>query len=273
MGLIDIILRRTPPLADAPIEVSVWERLATNRPPRPALNETVTEPVSLKLLVQTEPIFLLIDYVDSEGVSSSRRILIHGYEMRPDRCLLLAHCYERKTSRSFRADRILQAVTADGEVFTGEQLLRDLLDVDPPARGVSAPVPAGPTLRRQIDLEIRPAVTLLVAAGRIDDDYVPVEMEVIHHYIENECRHLCEAGILSTRPTIEDIGPVCRRVKTVRPTREDVLAETMKVGSWDNARIARLNKAIIAVIEADGEILFSEEMLQSEINSMINRQR
>lgn len=280
MGLLDFILNRTPARSAPPPPAVLAIDVTMDTGETEVTLDAVAPETGAK--IPTDPLFLQIEYVDSAGNRSTRRVTIHSAEQKPGCYTLYAFCHEKRALRAFRSDRILQAITFDGEVFDGAGIVRDLLGLDdPPPITANPPRPAiraraaAPTaersLRRQVDLAIRPAVTLLVAAGRSDDEYHPTEVEAVHRYIEAEASILSASGLLSGTPSIEDLGPVCRRVKTSRPTREDLAEEIAKIRNWQPDRISRLHAAICDVIAADGETRLAEELFQSEMTQMVGR--
>lgn len=63
---------------------------------------------------------LLLHYVDAAGAASERRVTCASVRERNGRAYLNAFCHERAAFRSFRFDRISQAIDwRTGEIFSG----------------------------------------------------------------------------------------------------------------------------------------------------------
>ncbi|MDW3204606.1 MAG: TerB family tellurite resistance protein [Alphaproteobacteria bacterium] len=124
------------------------------------------------------PLGLLIRYVDAVGEISSRRVTVYScrFSDKGDP-RLTGYCHLRKAKRSFRADRILEAVDAvTGEVYSPPSAFLEHF-------GFSA-VDASPV--DQTAAAIRAAqhgLTVLVFLARCDGHVHLSERDVLHQYL------------------------------------------------------------------------------------------
>ncbi|WP_347534612.1 WYL domain-containing protein [Inquilinus sp. CAU 1745] len=133
-----------------------------------------------------------IEYKDSKGASSRRRITLHHlYEVDGGRRYLYCLCHERKAKRTFRFDRVQTIIDLDGVVHQPETFFAEELRVVWPQRSFttthSAPGSAttnsvekpGAAHRRIA----RDGLRVLAALARTDGFLHPEEIEVILQYI------------------------------------------------------------------------------------------
>lgn len=108
------------------------------------------------------PMSLFIEYSDSKGAISRRRIACKGYDAARD--TVKAFCFERKAVRAFKVERIREAVAADtGEILPLQIVVEQL-------RGKALPVH---------DERLARVLTVLVFLMRCDGHVHPAEREVI----------------------------------------------------------------------------------------------
>lgn len=223
-----------------------------------------------------EPYFAMIEYIDTNGTRTRRRITMRALDDRDGTLYLLATCHERKAARTFRLDRIQCVISQDGEVEDAAQWFSETLthyqwtaaprrppkapDVSPKAPDVS-PYTA---LRR----EITPALTILIASARSDDYLHPREVASILHYAEDEAFHLRNAGLLPGNPEAEAFAKLERTVLRLRPTQEDLTAAFRSLAAWDGQRAARLAPALTATAVADGQIDDIEQSVIDELRAI-----
>lgn len=108
------------------------------------------------------PLALFIEYQDAKGATSRRRIACKSYDVARD--TIKAYCFERKSPRAFKVDRIREAVAVDtGEVLPLELVVQQL-------RGSALPVH---------DERLARVLTVLVFLMRCDGHVHGLEREVI----------------------------------------------------------------------------------------------
>lgn len=108
------------------------------------------------------PLGLFIEYSDSKGAITRRRIACKGYDAARD--TVKAFCFERKAVRAFKVERIREVIAADtGEVLPLQIVVEQL-------RGKALPVH---------DERLARVLTVLVFLMRCDGQVHPAEKEVI----------------------------------------------------------------------------------------------
>ena len=184
-----------------------------------------------------------IDYVDSKGAESRRRITIRSVKRRtadPTDILIRAYCHERGAARAFLLSRIREVI----DLATGEVI------GDPRAyfMAISVPGVGGPRDDTHQALErVRPDLQILVALARADGQFHPDEDQVILSYVASRCRDL--------NP---DWAAVQRHIATLHPERDNYLEAVERFADADDDRVADLLRTVRRVAEADG-VLDSEE--------------
>ncbi len=97
-------------------------------PGEQAIEESRSDPPDLP---DVAGINFAIDYLDSRGRASTRRVTLHRFRMTSKGALLLyARCHERRAERSFRVDRIQSVIDLDGEVRDCGPFFSEALDID-----------------------------------------------------------------------------------------------------------------------------------------------
>lgn len=214
-----------------------------------------------------DPIFCMIDYVDSRGTHSRRRITIRKITATANFSWLWAYCHEREQPRRFRTDRISHFITHDGEVISPTEFLATMCDFSGPTTHVGA------TSKRRRTANFSrytsPAVLVLTAMAMADNELHREEAEVILVYLENEAIALFEAGTIEAIPDVSTFDVIGRRIRRLRPTREDVAAALTELRRRPAHELNRLRKCIARVALADGDVRLSEEMFMADFDQLL----
>ena len=211
-----------------------------------------------------------IDYLDSKGALSRRRITVREIYTNGDRTYVQAFCHERGAARSFRFDRIAEVIDIDGECHDPRRFFTDVLGLEfPTAEHVSiSPKPTvkpvradrlGPPNRaeklamRTTDKPgmaqrrtARDGLRVLVALARADGQLHPEELEVILDYIAEQC-DLC--GIDMTEPDRAALLPYLKR----QQPGSDVLSECLSaLNAAPRIQQRLLIRFAMMLMDADG---------------------
>lgn len=219
-------------------------------------------------------IVIAIGYRDSAGNFSRRDISALNLTEKNGFVYLQGICHLRNGYRSFRADRIEDIVTADGEVIVPIDFWKEI--------GVAAPILAAlsaaptsfnkPPARFRKDVEliqvpspglrqrglVRHQVRILAALSRSDGNMRDEEVEEILEYICKECDEcqlsFDEADLAALRAYVRRLRPTAEKIeesfeKLFKPTNETAL---------ESEQLRRLRKAMTKVINAD-KVLHPDE--------------
>lgn len=300
MGLLDFLFRRTPKEAGAvpdfditlanivlnkdTLEPAVYRQiqhelatkgfvdLTINLPSEDADNPPSSRSGKVaKHSMAVDPVFCSIDYTDVAGNRSRRRITTRSVQPARDQSIIAAYCHERQALRHFRIDRISRIVTQDGEIFSATDFVTNILGVDlyvdQPASAARKParIPRDTNFSRYTS----PSVIVLAATALADDHLHQEEVEVILRYLEDDAFALHRAGQISAIPDPKVFDVIGRRIKRLRPTKEDLAAAFGALRGRPVDEIDRLKSTVAKVIAADGQVLLSEEMFLSELDSFL----
>lgn len=272
MGILDYLFGRTPRISDPAPDIKITVTLHGVQTWTETLETEATlaeeTPISARhhrfhadpaeTIVATDPVFCRIKYSDAVGAISHRRITIRRIQRRGEHTYVAGYCHERGAARSFRLDRIEYFYTDDGEAFTPQAFLLDFL-------GYSIGATVEPTTPVAFFEHIRPALTLLVAASRVDRHVHIEETDAILTFAEREASHLKRAGKITQLPGIADFEGLKPKLAAMRPTQPDLVDAMAEVLDWDGEAFARLGGALCRVIYADGiiadeEVRFAQQM-------------
>lgn len=213
-------------------------------------DELDDEPDHLEAHAKSEevpfPGALFIEYRDSKGQLSQRRIICREYDASTR--LLRAVCQERKALRSFRVDRIeLACCTVTGEVFEIEEVLTHLL-----SRGVGA-----------LDGRLRRVVLVLVYLMRCDRDVADEELEVLERAITSFALRF--AGDDAT------VADGLRMANLAAPTDKDFLKALQWVSRHPERRklAAFIRQWAHEMVVADGVLAFEEHVAGRAIDEAL----
>ena len=211
--------------------------------------------------------FCIIEYKDSGGQFSRRRITMRCLLVNEKATYIQAICHERNAYRNFRFDRITAAITEDGEIIDFGEHLKTTLGIlyDDSAASESRKLF---TDAARIRDRLRPALSILVSLARADDRFHPSELDEIMLYAEKEIIALNREGRLEDIPSLEALDLLAPMILNMRPTRESLAGYILRICEWDGQRIERLQRAIGRVTIADGRFTFQEHDLISDINAL-----
>lgn len=278
MGLLDLLLRRTPRATDpAPA-------IITTRPASPIAAEDDPQVTGAKRFI-LEPYFLMIEYRDARGQVTQRRITTRTVVEQDGIRYLQAVCHERNALRTFRLDRIVCFISQDGEVEDAQAWFAEILPISQtvqdarrlvmmasegtktPARQAKPAVSTYTALRR----ELAAPLTLLVASARSDEFLHPREVRRILHFAEDEAVLLRDAGQLPGELEGDMFDKLERTLRRLRPTREDVEAALDGLLALDVKRKRHLAHALAETAVADGTVDDIEQDLIDEFRRIGDR--
>jgi hypothetical protein len=210
----------------------------------------------------------IIEYRDSQGRSSRRRITVWGIKRGVDGVpLLVAKCHERKATRSFRIDRILAVIDYDGVVqepldrFFEDTFGMHADELAPRSSSERSHKPVGPIIKKQgITLEMDPVerwsmiraacrdhgLHLLATLARSDGELHPNELEVMVDFVAELSAKMGITIDVGQSDQIRDY------VKRLRPTFEVIDRTIDRVLARPPSDIKNLLAFGRRVIEADG---------------------
>ncbi|MGR3315889.1 tellurite resistance TerB family protein [Roseovarius indicus] len=219
-------------------------------------------------------------YKDANGHVSRRTISAMDFVEERDCVYLRGVCHLRNAYRSFRADRIVEIITADGEVLEPiafwkqigiSQVLISRILTPPTTKSAKPKAPRRPVVtettpdspgmvQRRL---VRHQVRLLAALSRSDGNMRPEEIDEILEFICIECD---DAGIGFEET---DLAALRAYVGRLRPTSDKVEESLAKLFLPDSpellkqGQVRNLRNAMRGVIDADGvlhegEVLFAQ---------------
>lgn len=234
----------------------ISEKLANLLPPVPALVD-YAKPLPVEDddddrgaedLGYAEGQSFMIEYVDSKGNSSTRRItvfqIVKGINGVPS---LMARCHERQAMRQFRVDRIKACIDYDGEIFDNvPTFLVETFGISI-QHATAKPDSAAADVWQSIVAKIRPRAALLAAVSRSDGIVRSVETEVAAAYL---VRHVERDGEQMVSP--DDFKRINTYLRRLRPTEEAIDRAIEYLRGCDEADIVNLFRACVDVMRADG---------------------
>lgn len=197
--------------------------------------------------IALDDVFAAIEYRDSLGRLSRRRITM--LRLKPGRTGILLHaiCHERRAFRCFRADQIGCFIDLDGEIIEPADFWRSIgIDLDAIAPGSAVP------RDQQLRDTFRPALSILVTLSRCDGFMHPAEITAILSYIADEAFDL---GIPCDDAALNELQKLVERM---RPRRASIKGHFVNVLNSGDRTQRRLVRAIREVILADGHIAAEE---------------
>ena len=201
--------------------------------------------------IDLEPIYTMIDYVDSTGQRSRRRITLLSLKRGPNAPLLTAICHERRATRTFRCDRIGGFIDGDSVVEDAKAFFRETMLVD---LDTLAPDEALATARLVRD-QLRPGLSVLVALARSDDEFHAEELDRILQYTERELPHI-EGG---DAVGLDELDAMIPLVENMRPTREALPGYLARIEEFSAPRRANFSRSVFEVVVADRRFAMEEE--------------
>jgi hypothetical protein len=216
---------------------------------------------------ELEPVLTIIDYIDSTGGKSRRRITMRALLPTGNGPMLRAVCHERKAVRCFRCDRIQCFIEPDGEVIETQAFFRDIMAIDLASYRASAADVSTDRARAARDA-LRPALSILVAMARSDDEFHVSELRTIAQFAAREVDALRAEGRLHLTLEERDNWALSNLIGRMRPTRQALRGYLATALEWHPARLRRLEDAIASVIRADGQESIEELDLMNELSAM-----
>lgn len=202
----------------------------------------------------------MIEYVDSGGRPSTRRISVYGLSLgRAGIPLLTAKCHERRATRQFRVDRIKCCIDYGGEVFD-----------DVPAFlsgnfGMSVVAASrktdGTESARWSDIldRVRDDATILAAMAKADGEVHRLEVDAA-------VRHLAHISEMSGFMLSEaDVIRLAQYFDRLRPSPDRVAKALGHLVDQEPSVIRRLLINAVAVLNADGLRHPAELLLLNEL--------
>jgi len=269
MAFLNWLLRHAPDI-ETPVPPTP---VVLGKPDVPAPPPNVPDPDECENLEQVdergeitlEPVYCVIDYCDSSGHQTRRRITLLKASRGPHAPMLMAICHERKAMRTFRCDRIECFITDEGEVIETQEFFKDCLFIDL-ADLCPDPVEAKVLGQAQAIREmLRPALSVLVTAAKCDDEFHPAELDVICCYIEDELNSPKFQKLIKGVPLLDILDQLTTIVEKMRPSREALPGYLIKISEMSSHRLDRLTNALRDLILADGRIVAEETLLISEL--------
>ncbi|WP_353474805.1 hypothetical protein PVT71_14645 [Salipiger sp. H15] len=262
MALLSWLNQRTPDIyTPAPPPPRVTQRPSIPEPQAAAPDDPEMEAIDESGELALEPIYGMIDYCDSRGQETRRRITLQKLKTGRNGHLLQAICHERKALRSFRCDRIECFITDDGEVIETAEFFREHLFIElgelaaPNRNAVRKPEVMAP---RAIRDELNAALFVLVAAAKTDGEFHPEEIDAICIYIEDELNSEPMFSRFRDAITIELLDGLTDMVRRIRPQRRTLAEHIATISRFDEVRLARFRKALEKVVMADGKFVAPE---------------
>tara|TARA_R100001086_G_scaffold198310_1_gene114642 strand:- start:510 stop:1274 length:765 start_codon:yes stop_codon:yes gene_type:complete len=187
----------------------------------------------------------MIEYRDSAGRSSCRRIVALNYKRGPSGDWLLgAQCLERKAYRTFRVDRIDCCIDLDGEVFETRHFLQTYVDealvCADPQSGINQ------DRIRRMRAVVRPHAQLMAALSRADGYMHPAELGV--------ARLHAERLVEPERPSLDECNIFYRPFERLRPRHEHIRSALSDLRRRPVNEQMLFFRAAGDLIAADGQI-------------------
>ncbi len=204
------------------------------------------EPSGGETLGSAEGQSFIIEYIDSTGKSSTRRITVWSISAGAGGIpCLIAKCHERQAQRSFRVDRIKCFIDYDGEVFDDiPTFLSQNFGMS-----LSLAVKKDPNIEKRwayILGRVKHDAVLLSALARVDGQTLVVETDAATNHLawfaEMDGIMLEEAEILALN----------RYLNRLRPTEQAIMRAIYETSTRERRHVERMLMAAAAVIDADG---------------------
>ena len=207
----------------------------------------------------------MIEYVDSEGQPSTRRIAVWGIQRGAQSVpILAALCHERQAARSFRTDRVKAVIDYDGTVHEPPtSFFADVfgMPMDAASRTQYSPTVSEDEIvfRGQIRSLVRQEAVLLAGVSHSDGGMIPSEISVIVNYLAGRCAN---AGLPLGQTERNWLYDYVKRLLPDETTIELVFEEALDPQPGE---AEELISACWAIIQADGNIDDAEVQLLNEI--------
>lgn len=199
---------------------------------------------------------LFIAYKNSKGEVSERRIAVKAIHRNTnDTIMISAYCYERRAFRTFRADRIIEAIDlATGEVIDTEDAILECFDI---AATDIADDPRAAT--REALKKCRHVVNILTYLARCDGYFHQNEENVIIHYIVEQCFDYKF-----------DDDYLISRIRGLYPDTDTFFDSLDYLEEKDPESLKKLARYAAQLVQADGEIVAAELDFMSELEGYVS---
>lgn len=203
----------------------------------------------------------MIEYSDSGGRHSARRISVYGLSMgRAGIPLLTAKCHERNATRQFRVDRISCCIDYSGEVH--DNVASFLFDNFGMSLALATRKSTAESEARWKDILalIKDDAVLLAAMSESDGNVHSSEVDVA-------TRHLASV-VERTRISLtsSEIDMIAAYIRRLRPTGRSIARALDGIGRLGADSVTRLLRAAIAVLDADGRRHVAEIELLNQLS-------
>lgn len=305
MALLDWLFRRAPKIEDplppdsfivtvTPAERGLGLMLSVELPEDSAHETDEPETPENEPL---ENLFCEIEYVDSKGAGTTRPVTMISLSRKHTMPSIVAVCHSRRAVRTFRADRIRNVITADGEVFDGQHFLTEVMKLDLTPREGTAntgirPAPAkrpapqitakesatprgrpkAPPSRDFRDLILAP-LTVLVACGKSDGHFHPEEVDRIMIWAEREATRLHKANLIDADLSLDEANAMGKVIAGMRPQQRTLQQHMTTTLALEPERLARFRRALQEVIHADGLLHDQEVGFMAEFDRLAEAAR
>lgn len=202
----------------------------------------------------------VIEYVGSSGERSTRPITVISLKQGAAGVpMLFAKCHLRKTTRTFRVDRIVSCIDFDGEVH--EDIATFLFDNFGMAHHLASRTvsPEETDTWNRFRKAHRQHLILLAAISHADEHMTPPEIAVIADFCAKEADLM---GI----PTSEAFErSAVSYIKRLRPDTDHIAASLDALTSEPTDAVMRTLVAALSVVDADGVRHPEERALLNEV--------
>ncbi|APH71418.1 tellurite resistance TerB family protein [Aquibium oceanicum] len=188
----------------------------------------------------------MIEYVDSAGRTSTRRITVWHLQEGGSAGIpsLYAKCHERNAMRTFRIDRIKCCIDFDGVVHD------DVPSFIAESFGMALPLarkrePAESARWNALIGKIRTEAVLLTAMSRCDGQMAASEIEVMVAYLAKVAER--EGSLLHDA----EIGKLRQYLSRLRPTPRSIAGAVADATGFEPGRLKHLILAAARVMDAD----------------------
>jgi hypothetical protein len=199
---------------------------------------------------------LFISYKDAKGDISHRRISVRTVNRTDDGDILIkAYCYERRSARSFRADRIIEAVDlTTGEVLDAPAVLECLGIEERELVSGKSRAATNQALRK-----CRHALNILTYLARCDGHFHHEEENIIIHYLVNECFNC-----------VFDDEFLLRRIRNHYPDTDTFFDSLDYLEENAPDSLKKIGKFSAQLVQADGVISIKENEFMTELHGYLN---
>lgn len=180
-----------------------------------------------------------IEYVDADGVVTSRRVRLRNVYPGPEGLYFDAYCEMRRGDRTFIAHRVAQMITISGEQINYPASFLEALVKWPnnDRRSVDFDTPPEAAEHRLVMGRARPGLVLLVWTARADDGLAEDEIGVIFDYIRRRAalhpgasvwsEERARVFLRSFRPTLQEAIDVAGAI-VKRPAERALVVEFLR---------------------------------------------